>query len=319
MPSNQKKLSGTEDDKTGFTFVVTTSASKQTAEDKKKVRSAAALSSWPERRKRIFEQVDERQAGQGKFYLDSPYGASQPSTTRKKARAEHTSSSTAVSQPAGDARDGSLNASFQLAPGVIQPLVRRSEYGSPPTQCTRPTSPKIPCNCPDAFKDWKGYAMSITAEEPPDKHRGASASPYRIDIVVDAYERGGLRRFTLLFLEIKRAAAGPSKCEEVEAQAYRACLMHTSAQTSYVFAMTAIGTSTRTWKYYQGNFVPMNGQSGRSDPQLYIDAADKGKGVALLGQLLQMIDLLGFDLAKKADLLVLQQLLLFSTLTFPDH
>ncbi|KAI6831056.1 hypothetical protein KC340_g6009 [Hortaea werneckii] len=128
MPFNQKKFSGTEDDNTDFTFVVTTSASKQTAEDKKKVRSAAALSSWPERRKRIFEQVDEREAGQGKFYLDTSYRARQPSTTRKKARAEQTSSGNAVSQPAGHARDGNLHGSFQVASGVVQPLVRKSDH-----------------------------------------------------------------------------------------------------------------------------------------------------------------------------------------------
>ncbi|KAI7332005.1 hypothetical protein KC315_g4883 [Hortaea werneckii] len=167
MPFNQKKFSGTEDDNTDFTFVVTTSASKQTAEDKKKVRSAAALSSWPERRKRIFEQVDEREAGQGKFYLDTSYRARQPSTTRKKARAEQTSSGNAVSQPAGHARDGNLHGSFQVASGVVQPLVRKSEYEFPPTQCIRPTSPKIPCNCPKCdskFSHWKSWVHGRAAE-----------------------------------------------------------------------------------------------------------------------------------------------------------
>ncbi|KAI7189034.1 hypothetical protein KC324_g6438 [Hortaea werneckii] len=118
MPSNQKNFSGTGNDKTDFTFVVTTSASKQTAEDKKKVRSAAALSSWPERRKRTFEQVDEGETGQGKFYLDTSYEARQPQA-RKKSRAEKNDRSTAVPQPIGYTRDGNLDGSFRV--DAVQP------------------------------------------------------------------------------------------------------------------------------------------------------------------------------------------------------
>ncbi|KAI7218997.1 hypothetical protein KC333_g3250 [Hortaea werneckii] len=119
MPSNQKNFSGTGNDKTDFTFVVTTSASKQTAEDKKKVRSAAALSSWPERRKRTFEQVDEGETGQGKFYLDTSYEARQPQA-RKKSRAEKYGRSTAVPQPTGYTRDRNLDGSFRV--DAVQPL-----------------------------------------------------------------------------------------------------------------------------------------------------------------------------------------------------
>ncbi|KAI7536862.1 hypothetical protein KC331_g11235, partial [Hortaea werneckii] len=119
MPSNQKNFSGTGNDKTDFTFVVTTSASKQTAEDKKKVRSAAALSSWPERRKRTSEQVDEGETGQGKFYLDTSYEARQP-RARKKSRAEKNDRSTAVPQPTGYTRDGNLDGSFRV--DAVQPL-----------------------------------------------------------------------------------------------------------------------------------------------------------------------------------------------------
>ncbi|KAI7540763.1 hypothetical protein KC316_g15492, partial [Hortaea werneckii] len=95
-----------------------TSASKQTAEDKKKVRSAAALSSWPERRKRTFEQVDEGETGQGKFYLDTSYEARQPQA-RKKSRAEKNDRSTAVPQPIGYTRDGNLDGSFRV--DAVQP------------------------------------------------------------------------------------------------------------------------------------------------------------------------------------------------------
>ncbi|KAI6834391.1 hypothetical protein KC340_g6040 [Hortaea werneckii] len=119
MPPNQKNFCGTGNDKTDFTFVVTTSASKQTAEDKKKVRSAAALSSWPERRKRTFEQVDEGESGQGKFYLDTSYEARQPQA-RKKSRAEKNGRSTAVPQPTGYARDENLDGSFRV--DAVQPL-----------------------------------------------------------------------------------------------------------------------------------------------------------------------------------------------------
>ncbi|RMY53070.1 hypothetical protein D0865_05446 [Hortaea werneckii] len=192
MPPNQKNFSGTGNDKTDFTFVVTTSASKQTAEDKKKVRSAAALSSWPERRKRTFEQVDEGESGQGKFYLDTSYEARQPQA-RKKSRAEKNGRSTAVPQPTGYTRDGNLDGSFRV--DAVQPLVRIGGYELPPSQCTRPTSPKVPCHCPQC--DPKRSFLNAFRQGP---------QTYGLGV------QGGLKRPGDLALATPPATPGPSPC-----------------------------------------------------------------------------------------------------------
>ncbi|RMY39141.1 hypothetical protein D0865_12908 [Hortaea werneckii] len=192
MPSNQKNFSGTGNDKTDFTFVVTTSASKQTAEDKKKVRSAAALSSWPERRKRTSEQVDEGETGQGKFYLDTSYEARQP-RARKKSRAEKNDRSTAVPQPTGYTRDGNLDGSFRV--DAVQPLVRVGGYELPPLQCTRPTSPKVPCYCPQC--DPKRSLLTAYRQAP---------QTYGLGV------QGGLKRPGDLALATPPATPGPPPC-----------------------------------------------------------------------------------------------------------
>lgn len=53
-------------------FIVTTSDpnSASNAANKKRVRSVAALKSWPERRKKIFDQLESTGSGQGAFLLD---------------------------------------------------------------------------------------------------------------------------------------------------------------------------------------------------------------------------------------------------------
>ena len=74
-----------EDDK--ITFVVTTNPYDATsAANKKRVRSVAALKSWPERRRKIFENWD--QSGQGGFVLDppEPRASSSKSPLVKKSR-----------------------------------------------------------------------------------------------------------------------------------------------------------------------------------------------------------------------------------------
>ena len=73
-----------EDDE--LTFVVTTNPyDRKSAANKKRVRSIAALKSWPERRKKTFERYDE--AGHtGGFVVDLPEataGSSRPRTTSK--------------------------------------------------------------------------------------------------------------------------------------------------------------------------------------------------------------------------------------------
>jgi hypothetical protein len=53
-------------------FIVTTSNPKNDTNNKKRVRSVAALKSWPERRKKIFEQLESSAPGQGAFIINQP-------------------------------------------------------------------------------------------------------------------------------------------------------------------------------------------------------------------------------------------------------
>ncbi|KAF7186520.1 hypothetical protein HII31_12078 [Pseudocercospora fuligena] len=61
-------------------FIVTTSDPNDAsnAANKKRVRSVAALKSWPERRKKIFEQLESSGSGQGAFLVDEPGQQQQP-------------------------------------------------------------------------------------------------------------------------------------------------------------------------------------------------------------------------------------------------
>jgi hypothetical protein len=71
--------------------VVTTNPyDKSSVANKRRVRSVAALKSWPERRKRTFENLDSSSA-KGGFVLDppesTPAGPSRPSTAKRKRKA----------------------------------------------------------------------------------------------------------------------------------------------------------------------------------------------------------------------------------------
>ncbi|KXT13745.1 hypothetical protein AC579_10085 [Pseudocercospora musae] len=61
-------------------FIVTTSDPNDAsnAANKKRVRSVAALKSWPERRKKIFEQLESSGSGHGAFLLHEPDQPQQP-------------------------------------------------------------------------------------------------------------------------------------------------------------------------------------------------------------------------------------------------
>ncbi|KAM3423856.1 hypothetical protein BST61_g1253 [Cercospora zeina] len=64
-------------------FIVTTSDpnSASNAANKKRVRSVAALKSWPERRKKLFEQLESAGGGRGAFVLHDPGVARKKSKT----------------------------------------------------------------------------------------------------------------------------------------------------------------------------------------------------------------------------------------------
>ncbi|KJX92127.1 hypothetical protein TI39_contig5912g00002 [Zymoseptoria brevis] len=81
-------------------FIVTTSNPKNDANNKKRVRSVAALKSWPERRKKIFEQLENSGTGQGAFVVNEPEPERQVKrVARKKAESSQSSRSDGPSAP----------------------------------------------------------------------------------------------------------------------------------------------------------------------------------------------------------------------------
>ena len=81
---SEGKESQQDDD---ITFVVTTNPNeRKSAAHKKRVRSVAALKSWPERRKKTFERHSQSNPNIGGFVLDKPGSASGPSKPTKPSR-----------------------------------------------------------------------------------------------------------------------------------------------------------------------------------------------------------------------------------------
>ena len=79
-------------------FIVNTGDPSDAA-NKKRVRSVAALKSWPERRRKLFEQLEgSSTSGQGAFLVEEP--------RRKVSRTEASSTATRVTRVAGPPRPG---------------------------------------------------------------------------------------------------------------------------------------------------------------------------------------------------------------------
>lgn len=88
-------------------MVTTNPYDRSSAANKRRVRSVAALRSWPERRKRTFENVDQS-AATGGFVLDLPQApSSEPAPAKRKRKATETEASPDArrQQPAHDELD----------------------------------------------------------------------------------------------------------------------------------------------------------------------------------------------------------------------
>ncbi|KAK4550537.1 hypothetical protein LTR36_000116 [Oleoguttula mirabilis] len=126
-----------------LTFVVTTNPLATSAADKKRVRSAAALKSWPERRKRAFEQIEDSAKGQSAFLVSKPEdGPSRkiaklkqrpPSLTRNESTASSTSKLTKVPAVSATAVEA-INAALPGSEIFVLP-------------CVREKTPELPCQC----------------------------------------------------------------------------------------------------------------------------------------------------------------------------
>ncbi|KAF2207770.1 hypothetical protein CERZMDRAFT_102035 [Cercospora zeae-maydis SCOH1-5] len=96
-------------------FIVTTSDpnSASNAANKKRVRSVAALKSWPERRKKIFEQLESAGGGRGAFVLDGQGVARKKSKTPPR-------------------HDALFSVPQQVSPPSLRSVAKRPKFFGPP-------------------------------------------------------------------------------------------------------------------------------------------------------------------------------------------
>ena len=141
--SEQKAEDGKE-----LTFVVTTNPyERQSAAHKKRVRSVAALKSWPERRKKTFERHSQSHPNLGGFVLDKSEAVAGSSKTTPSTRKRSTPSSAYLGEPADE-----------------EPLFEK---------CTRATDPSCRClHCQTERRYRRSHgqepaALQIVSQGPP--------------------------------------------------------------------------------------------------------------------------------------------------------
>lgn len=110
----------------------------------------------------------------------------------------------------------------------------------------------------------------VAVEEPP-----SSGDPRRrIDIIV-SYTNAERRLSVLCFVECKRPNATVYLTDEVEHQAFNACVSYLSEKNlDFVYAMTTLGTRARLWTYFRGldYLDPLFGSTDISAKKEYIEA-----------------------------------------------
>ncbi|KAK5118665.1 hypothetical protein LTR85_008130 [Meristemomyces frigidus] len=126
-----------------LTFVVTTNPFATSVADKKRVRSAAALKSWPDRRKRTFEQLEDSAKGQGSF--SAVNAESGPFKRVKKKNERPTLPAPNESSASSSTRSSDLSASSETAVEAINAALPGSEIFVLP--CIREKTPELPCRC----------------------------------------------------------------------------------------------------------------------------------------------------------------------------
>ncbi|KAK3621763.1 hypothetical protein LTR56_009722 [Elasticomyces elasticus] len=132
---------------TELQFVVTTNPGEaNTAANRKRVRSQAALNSWPERRKRNFEQLEDAANGQSTFRVATP-----KSPTRRKRKAQVPKREPVSVPEPGPGTLIELHHPRPIpTPGsssstIITLSKKLSEEAELP--CTREKTPDLPCQC----------------------------------------------------------------------------------------------------------------------------------------------------------------------------
>lgn len=128
----------------------------------------------------------------------------------------------------------------------------------------------------------------VSSQQPPTREK---SDRRRVETTVEILLNGSLQK--LVIKEAKKHKASQTEIEEVEAQAYQACLKYLKhSQRSEMYAMTVVGTRARLWIAYQSQdylepFVP--GSRGLAAIEEYIEA-NSTDGYLLMGGLEHMKD-----------------------------
>lgn len=118
----------------------------------------------------------------------------------------------------------------------------------------------------------------VSSQQPPTH---APGDLRRVDLVVGWLDSASNIRMTLLFVEAKRASAGPQDIVEVEMQAYTAACAYAVDRESKdpIWTMTCVGSLVRLWifDWTQGFLIPYfpntHGVAERSE---YIEISERG-------------------------------------------
>lgn len=123
-----------------LTFVVSTNPHTSSAADRKKVRSAAALKSWPDRRKRTFEQFRDHSRNQPTSQV--PKEEPGPSRGGEKTKQKQ-AVPIQVSNAAGLQQAESSSSADAIE--IIHASLPSSDDFTQP--CSRESTPELPCQC----------------------------------------------------------------------------------------------------------------------------------------------------------------------------
>ena len=90
-----------------------------------------------------------------------------------------------------------------------------------------------------------GKEYVVSSEEPP----SSASTKRRVDIIVKYFESPKYSIRIFCFVEAKRPNADLSLIDEVEHQAFDACVSYLSTnKLQHIYAMTTVGTRARLWK-----------------------------------------------------------------------
>ncbi|KAK5136418.1 hypothetical protein LTR08_003063 [Meristemomyces frigidus] len=126
-----------------LTFVVTTNPNKTTAADKKRVRSAAALKSWPERRRKTSAKLEDAAKRQESLLVSATLEPGPASKSRKLQATPLLTPSASVDSEILQL-EGDATCSATAVDAIHAALPGSQSFALP---CAREKTPELPCQC----------------------------------------------------------------------------------------------------------------------------------------------------------------------------